>query len=97
MAERALTIGDVATRSGVSRRALRLYEACGIVPKPRRTQAGYRLYDADVLGILHFVTMWPISFNVRPSRRAQAAERQLAARCSCSCEHDPGVGRTRRR
>jgi len=56
MAERALTIGEVATRSGVSRRALRLYEARGIVPKPRRTQAGYRVYDADVLGILHFVT-----------------------------------------
>jgi DNA-binding transcriptional MerR regulator len=56
MAERALTIGEVATRSGVSRRALRLYEARGIVPKPRRTQAGYRVYDADALGILHFVT-----------------------------------------
>jgi DNA-binding transcriptional MerR regulator len=56
MAERALTIGEVATRSGVSRRALRLYEARGIVPKPRRTQAGYRVYDAHALGILHFVT-----------------------------------------
>jgi DNA-binding transcriptional MerR regulator len=56
MADRALTIGEVATRTGVSRRALRLYEARGIVPKPRRTPAGYRVYDADVLGILHFVT-----------------------------------------
>jgi len=56
MAERVLTIGEVATRTGVSRRALRLYEARGIVPKPRRTPAGYRVYDADVLGILHFVT-----------------------------------------
>jgi len=56
MAERALTIGDVATRSGVTRKALRLYEARGIVPKPRRTPAGYRVYDTDVLGVLHFVT-----------------------------------------
>ena len=56
MAERALTIGEVAARSGVSRRALRLYEARGIVPKPRRTRAGYRVYDSDALGILDFVT-----------------------------------------
>jgi MerR family transcriptional regulator, copper efflux regulator len=56
MAERALTIGEVAERSGVSRRALRLYEARGIVSKPRRTPAGYRVYDAEVLGILHFVS-----------------------------------------
>jgi len=56
MAERALRIGEVAARSGVSRKALRLYEARGLVPKPRRTPAGYRVYDVDVLGILHFVT-----------------------------------------
>jgi MerR family transcriptional regulator, copper efflux regulator len=56
MAERVLRIGEVATRSGVSRKALRLYESRGIVPKPRRTPAGYRVYDPDVLGILHFVT-----------------------------------------
>jgi DNA-binding transcriptional MerR regulator len=56
MAERPLRIGEVAARSGVSRKALRLYEARGIVPRPRRTPAGYRVYDFDVLGILHFVT-----------------------------------------
>src|SRR5215468_8688559 len=56
MAERVLRIGEVATRSGVSRKALRLYESRGIVPKPQRTPAGYRVYDPDVLGILHFVT-----------------------------------------
>src|SRR5262249_57153745 len=55
MREQLLTIGDVATRSGVSRKALRLYEARGIVSKPRRTPAGYRVYEADVLGVLHFV------------------------------------------
>jgi len=56
MPEHLLTIGEVATRSGVSRKALRLYEARGIVSKPRRTPAGYRVYEADVLGVLHFVT-----------------------------------------
>jgi DNA-binding transcriptional MerR regulator len=56
MAERGLRIGEVATRSGISRKALRLYETRGIVPKPRRSPAGYRVYDVNVLGILHFVT-----------------------------------------
>jgi DNA-binding transcriptional MerR regulator len=55
MAGDALRIGEVAARSGLSPKALRLYEARGIMPKPRRTPAGYRVYDADVLGILHFV------------------------------------------
>jgi DNA-binding transcriptional MerR regulator len=56
MAERALTIGEVAARSGISRKALRLYEARGILSKPRRTASGYRVYNAEVLGVLHFVT-----------------------------------------
>jgi DNA-binding transcriptional MerR regulator len=56
MAERALTIGEVAARSGISRKALRLYETRGILRKPQRTPAGYRVYDADVLGVLHFVS-----------------------------------------
>ena len=53
--ERGLFIGEVATRSGVSRKALRLYEARGILPAPRRTTSGYRVYPPDVLGVLHFV------------------------------------------
>lgn len=46
MAARAgLLIGDVAAKSGVSRKALRLYEAAGILPAPRRTASGYRTYE----------------------------------------------------
>jgi len=56
MANANSRIGEVAARSGISRKALRLYETRGIVPKPRRSPAGYRVYDMDVLGILHFVT-----------------------------------------
>jgi DNA-binding transcriptional MerR regulator len=56
MSDGLLRISAVATRSGVSAKALRLYEARGIIPKPRRTPAGYRVYSPDVLGVLHFVT-----------------------------------------
>src|SRR5215469_6940771 len=50
-----LLIGEVAARSGLSRKALRLYEARGILPAPRRTSAGYRRYPAEALGLLTFV------------------------------------------
>jgi DNA-binding transcriptional MerR regulator len=53
--EKGLLIGEVATRSGTSRKALRLYEVRGILPPSRRTAAGYRVYQADTLGVLAFV------------------------------------------
>ena len=37
MSQDGLLIGEVAKRSGASRKALRLYEEAGILPSPRRT------------------------------------------------------------
>jgi len=51
-----LLIGEVAARSGVSRKALRLYESSGILPPPRRTAAGYRVYGRDAVALLAFVS-----------------------------------------
>ena len=55
MERNGLLIGAVAARSGLSRKALRLYEARGILPAPRREPSGYRRYPADVLKLLTFV------------------------------------------
>ena len=55
MGRDGLLIGEVAKRSGASRKALRLYEATGILPSPRRTPSGYRLYDSAALDLLAFV------------------------------------------
>ncbi|MGH9021919.1 MAG: MerR family transcriptional regulator, partial [Acidimicrobiia bacterium] len=55
MARDGLLIGEVAAKSGVSRKALRLYETAGILPPPRRTAAGYRTYGPETLPILAFV------------------------------------------
>lgn len=51
----AMGTRELVARSGVSRKALRLYEARGILPPPRRTLSGYRIYDPDVLGVLDFI------------------------------------------
>jgi DNA-binding transcriptional MerR regulator len=50
-----LLIGEIAKRSGASRKALRLYEAAGVLPAPRRTAAGYRVYGEADLHRLEFI------------------------------------------
>lgn len=45
-----LTIGDLAKRCNVSRDTVRFYERRRLLPTPRRTAAGYRLYsEADAI------------------------------------------------
>jgi MerR family transcriptional regulator, copper efflux regulator len=56
MAYDGLLIGQVAARSGVSRKALRLYEKAGILPPTRRTGSGYHVYGPETLALLGFVT-----------------------------------------
>lgn len=56
MARDGLLIGEVAAKSGVTRKALRLYEKAGILPPARRTGSGYRVYGPDTLALLGFVT-----------------------------------------
>ena len=55
MGRDGLLIGEVAARSQVSRKALRLYEKVGILPAPPRTAAGYRVYGRETLALLAFV------------------------------------------
>jgi MerR family copper efflux transcriptional regulator len=49
------TIGQLADRTGFSASALRYYEGIGLVVPVARTDAGYRLYDADAVERLAFI------------------------------------------
>jgi DNA-binding transcriptional MerR regulator len=51
----SLKIGDVARLSGIGVEALRFYERSGLLPRPARTTAGYRLYDERVIERLAFI------------------------------------------
>jgi MerR family copper efflux transcriptional regulator len=50
-----LTIGEVAKQTGLSPKAIRLYETQGLIPAPERTQAGYRAYVEHDLALLRFI------------------------------------------
>lgn len=50
-----LRIGDIATRSGVTRDAIRFYERSGLLEKPVRTSSHHRLYGVNVIERIRLV------------------------------------------
>ena len=50
-----LTVAEVGRRTGLTRKALRLYEEMGLVEPVSRTDAGYRLYDDEALRRIELV------------------------------------------
>ena len=50
-----MTIGHASTRSGVSQRMIRHYEAIGLIPRPARRASGYRDYDERDVHTLRFI------------------------------------------
>lgn len=49
------TRGELADRAGVHPETLRYYEEEGLIPDPRRSGAGYRLYGSHYLPRLRFI------------------------------------------
>lgn len=50
-----MNIGQAAKRSGISAKMIRYYEDIGLLPAPKRSDTGYRVYsDADIK-ILSFI------------------------------------------
>ena len=82
MARNGLLIGEVAAKSGVSRKTLRLYETGGILPPSRRTASGYRTYGPESLAILAFVARARrLGFHLNEIREVVVMRR--SGRCPC--------------
>lgn len=82
MRREGLLIGEMASRSGVSRKALRLYERRGILPASRRTTAGYRVYGPETLSTLTFVAQARrLGFHLDEIREVVQIRR--SGRCPC--------------
>lgn len=50
-----INVGAAAKAARVSPKAVRLWEAKGLLPPAGRTDAGYRLFDQQDLGVLKFI------------------------------------------
>ena len=50
-----LSIGDVASKTGLTRDTIRYYERLGLLPKPGRTPAGYRQYGERIVNRLRLI------------------------------------------
>ncbi len=48
-------IGDIAKKFGLNPRTVRYYEAIGILPKPIRSESGYRVYSEETIERLEFI------------------------------------------
>lgn len=47
--------GQLARRAGIHPETVRYYEQRRLLPTPRRSASGYRLYDAETVRRLHFI------------------------------------------
>src|SRR5438105_2323143 len=55
MPRSGLTIGQVSQLTGLSAKAIRIYERKGLLPTTRRTSSGYRLFQGDDVDVLRFI------------------------------------------
>ena len=65
-----MKIGELARQAGVSVQTVRFYERRRLMPTPRRTPAGYRLYDESHLEIVRAIKqMQHFGFSLQEARR----------------------------
>ena len=55
MKDHTVTIGEAAARTGLTAKAIRLYERRGLLGAPERNHSGYRTYGANDLAVLSFI------------------------------------------
>ncbi|MBI3454888.1 MAG: MerR family transcriptional regulator [Candidatus Rokubacteria bacterium] len=77
-------IGAIAVQSGVPIKTIRYYEEVGLLPRPARTAARYRLYSPEIVERLHFVKKAQ-SLGLRLTDIKEILD--LADRGRCPCGH----------
>jgi DNA-binding transcriptional MerR regulator len=81
------SIGELALLTGLPIRTIRYYSDIGLVPEARRTEAGYRRYDADGLARLELVrTLRDLGIDLTSIRRV--AERRTSLEQVASAHAD---------
>ena len=79
-----LTIGKVARRAGVGVETIRYYEREGLVPKPDRSESGYRQFSPDAVQRLRFITHAKrLGFSLKEIAELLALRVDTASAVSC--------------
>ena len=74
-----LSIGELATQTGLPVRTIRFYSDAGVVPEAERSEAGYRLYGPDALARLGLVrTLRDLGVDLTTIRRVLEREVSVA-------------------
>lgn len=79
-----LLIGKLAKSAGVKTDTVRFYERSGLIARPERTAAGYRVYDEAALKRLRFIKKaQALGFSLDEVRRILSFLGSGAATCRC--------------
>ena len=82
MTDKPLLIGQLAASAGVKADSVRFYERSGLLPKPSRTAAGYRVYDLHALDQLRFIKKaQSLGFSLDEVRRILRLKDEGSAKC----------------
>ena len=74
-----MSIGELASRTGLPVRTIRFYSDAGVVPAAERSEAGYRLYGPDALARLGLVrTLRDLGVDLATIRRVLERELTVA-------------------
>lgn len=78
-----MRIGELASLGDVTAKTVRYYESIGLLPEPKRTDAGYRDYGPDAVDRLRFIRDAQAS-GLTLSEIASVLELKGAGQRSCS-------------
>src|SRR5258708_29519054 len=79
----SIQIGQVAWRTGLSVDAIRFYEKAGLLPRPARTESGYRLYQQREVADLEFIQKaQQLGFSLHEIRELHSIKRHPHEACT---------------
>ena len=78
-----LRIGQVARSTGLTIDAIRFYEKAGLLPRPARTEGGYRLYQQREMADLEFIQKaQQLGFSLHEIRELLSIQRHPQEACA---------------
>lgn len=82
-----MKIGEVSKRTAIGIETIRFYEREKLIPLPKRTASGFRLYDADILKRLRFISRAKaLGFSLKEIE--ELLQLRISPRTNCTKVHN---------